>query len=354
MKCPICGKELELLKKQVGVEENGTPVFHQYAVCRACKKQWDLDKQRAKKKVSVDASATKPIVKKAERPERKAGLEEKKATAPKKAAPSERKETSVKKSAPNRPVSAQNRAEREEQRYANIPSERVRTKKEKAVRQAYEEMLSTDPNYRPKKRKSSGEETTVSKKAVRKKAEDVQAEKRRLEPEKKRPNTKPAKDDDDYDDDYDEEFDYMDDEPNAKYRVLRVILGILSVLAFGYFGYQGFLSGLDSVASGGALTDGIAYIVLAICMLVSGLFLLILQNSRSIVAYLLPMILYLGSGVFVFMKRGEDQILLYSAIGCAVLALLLIILAITSRNQEDDYDYDDEDDYDDSDEDDYE
>ena len=50
MKCPICGKEVELQNKQVGTDANGTPVFHEYAVCRDCKKQWDLDKQRAKKR----------------------------------------------------------------------------------------------------------------------------------------------------------------------------------------------------------------------------------------------------------------------------------------------------------------
>lgn len=51
MKCPICGKEVELLRKQVGIDKMGEPVFNEYAVCRDCKKQWNLDKQRAKKQV---------------------------------------------------------------------------------------------------------------------------------------------------------------------------------------------------------------------------------------------------------------------------------------------------------------
>lgn len=60
MKCPICGKEVELQNKQVGTDANGTPVFHEYAVCRDCKKQWDLDKQRAKKRAEkANASARK-------------------------------------------------------------------------------------------------------------------------------------------------------------------------------------------------------------------------------------------------------------------------------------------------------
>ena len=57
MRCPICGKEVELQKKQVGVDETGEPVFNQYAVCRDCRKQWNLDKRRAKK----TAADTRPI-----------------------------------------------------------------------------------------------------------------------------------------------------------------------------------------------------------------------------------------------------------------------------------------------------
>ena len=76
MKCPICGKEVELQNKQVGTDANGTPVFHEYAVCRDCKKQWDLDKQRAKKRAEkANASARKktgtpekPVENPAERP----------------------------------------------------------------------------------------------------------------------------------------------------------------------------------------------------------------------------------------------------------------------------------------------
>ena len=57
MKCPICGKELELRNKQVGTGENGEPVFNRYAICRDCKKQWNLDKQRKKKPVQPAEAA---------------------------------------------------------------------------------------------------------------------------------------------------------------------------------------------------------------------------------------------------------------------------------------------------------
>ena len=56
MKCPICGKELELRNKQIGTNENGDPIFNEYAICRDCKKQWNLDKQRAKRAAAKKAA----------------------------------------------------------------------------------------------------------------------------------------------------------------------------------------------------------------------------------------------------------------------------------------------------------
>ena len=49
MKCPICGNKLEIKNKQIGTDNSGDPVFNEYAVCRDCKKQWNLDKQTCKK-----------------------------------------------------------------------------------------------------------------------------------------------------------------------------------------------------------------------------------------------------------------------------------------------------------------
>lgn len=37
MRCPKCGKDVELQNKQVGVDENGKPIFNEYAICRDCK-----------------------------------------------------------------------------------------------------------------------------------------------------------------------------------------------------------------------------------------------------------------------------------------------------------------------------
>ena len=55
MKCPLCGKDVILQQKQVGTNENGEPIMNQYAICKDCKKQWNLDKQRAKKMAAKKA-----------------------------------------------------------------------------------------------------------------------------------------------------------------------------------------------------------------------------------------------------------------------------------------------------------
>ena len=386
MKCPICGKEVELQNKQVGTDASGTPVFHEYAVCRDCKKQWDLDKQRAKKRAEkANASAQKktgtpekPVENPAERPvdpahkknavsaPKKGSSHEKKTVPPKPSAKAVKptsekenvqvaksthtkketaakatvkrdvtakavagkKESAAQKSAPHsRPSAPANSSTSNttvntetEQYYGNIPPEHVRAKRERAVRQSYEEMLATDPNYKPRKKKSDAEKLP--------------------QPEKKRPVTKPEYEEED---DFEEDDDYIYYVP-AKYRVVRVILGILSILGFGYFAYRGFLAGLDNIASGGQASSGTTYIVLAVCMLVSGLLLLILQNKRSVAAYIAPIIFYIAGAVFAFLKRDGDSILLYSAIVSAVLAVVLVILCATSRNQEDEDDYDEDED----------
>lgn len=506
MKCPICGKDVELQKKQVGVDEQGTPIFHQYAVCRDCKKQWDLDKQRARKvvpdpavnsekpeapvvkteKVQKEESAPEAVQKSAmvkkgssgeekhegkadstvsprpvrrkpssgqtvsqkppqEKPaakkeaaeagtagslpiEKKAlrkAMPEKPATekkAPRKPVPNEasgdkqaahkagegnrsstakaprkpapggaspekrtrrpdsEKPASEKAGAPRAkrpsggPTSEKASAERpvsgkapvkkraaganvkpgnealstdthrkkavhktsdgsDEQRYGNIPPEKVRVKKEHAVKQGYEDMLSTDPNHKPVKKKKPVP------------AESVQpVKKERPAQVKQRPDTK-ASMEDEYDD---EEMEYED--IPARFHILRIILGIISVLAAGFFAYGGFFEGLENIASGSTVSTGTTFIIFAICMLVSGLLLLIMQNRNTILAFILPMIFYLGAAVFMFLKRQDNKMFLYCAIAGAVLGVIFLVLGIISRNSggyAGDENYDDpfEDDY---------
>ena len=382
MKCPICGKELELRNKQIGTNENGDPIFNEYAICRDCKKQWNLDKQRAKraaaKKAAQEASAKKneasaqettqtrevqikeaPVKKAAPKqnaPEAKAAPEGK--TAPKRKAPagnpaarqekpvrksSDQDAEAAKKPAPKRrprpvdetvseehakkPVRRRRPEEAgpaEEKRYSNIPSEKVRAKHEKAARKSYGEMLETG---------------TIDKKAVNKK------KKKQLEDEtgEIKRNRNYEAEADEYDDD-----EYYDDDP--RFRPLRIILGILSLIGFGYLIYRGFVTGLADTTEGGTVSSGMTYVILALCMLVSALLYFIMQRKNTIFAFLLPMVFYLGGAVFAFIQRGDDLQLLIAAIAGAVLAVISLILAITSRGGG--YD-DEEEDYDDAFEDDY-
>ncbi|MDN0061120.1 hypothetical protein QVN96_06780 [Mediterraneibacter glycyrrhizinilyticus] len=381
MKCPICGKELELRNKQIGTNENGDPIFNEYAICRDCKKQWNLDKQRAKraaaKKAAQAASENKdapvkeraqthetPVKKpapKAETPDKKAVLEKEgtvKKAAPKKSAPSRKpaskqeaavkkstgkEEEQVRKPAPKRrprpdaedsdkpakkPVKKRRTEDSEpaeEKRYSNIPPEKVRTKREKAARKSYGDMLETG---------------TIDKKAVKKKKKQLEDETSEIR--RNTQNKKYEAEVDEYDDD-----EYYDDVP--RFRPMRIILGILSLAAFGYLIYRGFVTGLADTTEGGAVSSGMTFVILALCMLVSALLYFIMQKKNTVFAFILPMIFYLGAAVFAFIQRGDDLQLLIAAIAAAVLAVISLILAITSRGGG----YDDEDDYDDAFEDDY-
>lgn len=58
MKCPICKKELEIKRKKVGENADGTPILNDYAVCFDCKKLWNLDKRREKLKAASVSAKT--------------------------------------------------------------------------------------------------------------------------------------------------------------------------------------------------------------------------------------------------------------------------------------------------------
>lgn len=419
MKCPICGKDVELKNRQVGTDENGEPVFNEYAICRDCKKQWNLDKQRAKKaaarqavspaaesdgkaeKAKSEAAAAeekaavkKPAVNK-EAPTKKASSAEAsaaKSSAAKKAAaakdvsgkdgaakrPAPRKkaagsqsekaaadesasETGTRKPAADktktaprkkssggtrpvksgegassasvksrparkRPEEASVSEDGEENRLGNIPSEKVRAKREKAVRKGYNDMLSTDPKHKASAKKSSPdisdeEETEKSASAKRRDAEKVS--RKTPEPEI----------DDFYDDgDYEETV--------SRFRPARIVMGVISLIGFGFFIYKGFIEGLQGVSSGSD-SSGTTFIILALCFLVSAMLYFIMQRKKTVFAFLLPMLFYVGSAVAAFLMKGNDTILLASAAAAGVLAVISLILAIASRGGSDYDDYDD-------------
>lgn len=63
MKCPNCKKDVELTNKQIGADAQGAPIFNEYAVCRDCKKQWNLDKIREGKAASTPQKSDTPVKK---------------------------------------------------------------------------------------------------------------------------------------------------------------------------------------------------------------------------------------------------------------------------------------------------
>lgn len=382
MKCPICGKDLDLQNKQIGTSENGDPIFNEYAICHSCKKQWNLDKQRAKKiaakkaaeekaKAEAEARAAEEKAKaeaaaraaeekakaeaaaraaeekaKAEAAaraaeEKRAARREAKARARKEAIArlaadkgisEEEAERILKERARARKAAAQKAAtdatatdNSEEQKYGNIPAEEIRDKREKAVRKGYEDMLATDPDSKAAKKKKKEEAETAKAK------EDVKS--------RKMDDYDDEKSSDDEDDD---EYEYVDEYP--RFRPGRIILGIISLLAFGFCIYKGFVTGLSTSGADVTSAPGMNYVIVALCMLVTALLYFIMNNRDTLFAFLIPMILYIGGAVFAFLKHGDEFELLILAGVSGVLAVISLILAIASRGGDD---YDDEDDYDD-------
>ena len=343
MKCPICGKDLDLQNKQIGTSENGDPIFNEYAICHSCKKQWNLDKQRAKKiaakkaaeekakaeaaaraaeekakaeaaaraaeeKAKADAAARAAEEKRAARREAKARARKEAIArlAADKGISEEEAERILKERARARKAAAQKAAtdNSEEQKYGNIPAEEIRDKREKAVRKGYEDMLATDPDSKAAKKKKKEEAETAKAK------EDVKSRKM-----------------DDYDDEDDDEYEYVDEYP--RFRPGRIILGIISLLTFGFCIYKGFVTGLSTSGADVTSASGMNYVIVALCMLVTALLYFIMNNRDTL---------------FAFLKHGDEFELLILAGVSGVLAVISLILAIASRGGDD---YDDEDDYDD-------
>lgn len=382
MKCPICGKDLDLQNKQIGTSENGDPIFNEYAICHSCKKQWNLDKQRAKKiaakkaaeekakaeaearaaeekakaeaaaraaeekakaeaaaraaeeKAKADAAARAAEEKRAARREAKARARKEAIArlAADKGISEEEAERILKERARARKAAAQKAAtdatatdNSEEQKYGNIPAEEIRDKREKAVRKGYEDMLATDPDSKAAKKKKKEEAETAKAK------EDVKS--------RKMDDYDDEKSSDDEDDD---EYEYVDEYP--RFRPGRIILGIISLLAFGFCIYKGFVTGLSTSGADVTSAPGMNYVIVALCMLVTALLYFIMNNRDTLFAFLIPMILYIGCAVFAFLKHGDEFELLILAGVSGVLAVISLILAIASRGGDA---YDDEDDYDD-------
>ena len=387
MKCPICGKDLDLQNKQIGTSENGDPIFNEYAICHSCKKQWNLDKQRAKKiaakkaaeeKAKAEARAAEEKAK--AEAEARAAEEKAKAEAAARAAEEKAKaeaaaraaEEKAKAEAAARAAEEKRAARREakalarkeaiarlaadkgisEEEAERILKERARARKA-AAQKAATDATATDNSEEQKYGNIPAEEIRDKReKAVRKGYEDMLAtdpdSKAAKKKKKEEAETAKAKEDvksrkmDDYDDEDDDEYEYVDEYP--RFRPGRIILGIISLLTFGFCIYKGFVTGLSTSGADVTSAPGMNYVIVALCMLVTALLYFIMNNRDTLFAFLIPMIVYIGGAVFAFLKHGDEFELLILAGVSGVLAVISLILAIASRGGDD---YDDEDDYDD-------
>ena len=391
MKCPICGKDLDLQNKQIGTSENGDPIFNEYAICHSCKKQWNLDKQRAKK-IAAKKAAEEKAKAEARAAEEKAkaeaaarAAEEKaKAEAAARAAEEKAKAEAAARAAEEK-AKAEAAARAAEEKRAARREAKARARKEAIARLAADKGISEEVaerilKERARARKAAAQKATTDatdnseeqkygnipaeeirdkrEKAVRKGYEDMLAtdpdSKAAKKKKKEEAATAKAKEDvksrkmDDYDDEKssddedDDEYEYVDEYP--RFRPGRIILGIISLLAFGFCIYKGFVTGLSTSGADVTSAPGMNYVIVALCMLVTALLYFIMNNRDTLFAFLIPMIVYIGGAVFAFLKHGDEFELLILAGVSGVLAVISLILAIASRGGDD---YDDEDDYDD-------
>ena len=395
MKCPICGKDLDLQNKQIGTSENGDPIFNEYAICHSCKKQWNLDKQRAKKiaakkaaeeKAKAEAEARAAEEKAKAEAAARAAEEKAKAEAAARAAEEKAKAEAAARAAEEK-AKADTAARAAEEKRAARREAKARARKEAIARLAADKGISEEEAERILKERARAHKAAAQKaatdvtatdnseeqkygnipaeeirdkreKAVRKGYEDMLAtdpdSKAAKKKKKEEAETAKAKEDvksrkmDDYDDEkssddeYDDEYEYVDEYP--RFRPGRIILGIISLLAFGFCIYKGFVTGLSTSGADVTSAPGMNYVIVALCMLVTALLYFIMNNRDTLFAFLIPMIVYIGGAVFAFLKHGDEFELLILAGVSGVLAVISLILAIASRGGDD---YDDEDDYDD-------
>ena len=395
MKCPICGKDLDLQNKQIGTSENGDPIFNEYAICHSCKKQWNLDKQRAKKiaakkaaeeKAKAEAEARAAEEKAKAEAAARAAEEKAKAEAAARAAEEKAKAEAAARAAEEK-AKAEAAARAAEEKRAARREAKARARKEAIARLAADKGISEEEAERILKERARARKAAAQKaatnatatdnseeqkygnipaeeirdkreKAVRKGYEDMLAtdpdSKAAKKKKKEEAETAKAKEDvksrkmDDYDDEKssddedDDEYEYVDEYP--RFRPGRIILGIISLLAFGFCIYKGFVTGLSTSGADVTSAPGMNYVIVALCMLVTALLYFIMNNRDTLFAFLIPMIVYIGGAVFAFLKHGDEFELLILAGVSGVLAVISLILAIASRGGDD---YDDEDDYDD-------
>lgn len=119
MKCPKCGRELEIRKEVSGNDENGNLVSTEFAICKSCRKKWNLEKMKSKKQKKE--------------PEKESELIQ------------DNDEEIIKKA-----------LEEDAPSYTNIPPKEIREAREEAVKKSYDEMLSSGGKEEHLVKKKSG------------------------------------------------------------------------------------------------------------------------------------------------------------------------------------------------------
>ena len=310
MKCPQCGKDVEMINKQVGVDANNQPLFNEYAICRTCKKQWNLDKQRTKK-VAAKPAKEEPLPPQSQ--------EQPAAAKPKKPA------SKIKSQSQTLEKAANEASDEVKKTVAKRPKDdQASIRKKPAGASAAADQANAAKT--PARKKMDQPNTPVTDKPNKTNAPDRKKTTKTGTATAKRPVPVPL------------QSIPVPEEPKAKLRPVRIIFGILCILAFAYAIYKGFMAGLDNIAEANTTNTGTAYIILSVGFLLSGLVLLITQKKNTILAFIIPTVLCLAGGVFAFLKRDGEQMLLSGAIISGIFAFLFIILAlIFSHSNDADY-----------------
>lgn len=272
MKCPNCGKETELITKQVGSNDNNEPVYNKFAVCKDCKKKWNLDKKKS------SSQTIKPDMKEITSSD------------------------------------SSNSKTKEVPRYANIPSEKIRKKSEHTVRQSYEDMLAADPERKPVKRKKP--DPDAAKKRPKKAAPSAESHPKKRSVSDNPAASRPRK--------------KVVEEKKPKFKLFRIILAVLSLVAGVYFGYMTLIEGLSSITSNTGSAPGTTGAILALVFLVAGLLTICMKNMRTIIPFILPFIFYVACAFFSLLTMRGIDTLKYGTIACAAFAVIYFILLLLS------------------------
>jgi len=351
MKCPMCTKELEIIEKQVGMDDNAAPIMNKYAVCQDCKKQWSL-KNKSANKEAKKREAVKPTPKELnlisentsygkDKPkmesfsitlDRPAKAENLPKTTAKpqmestfKASEQRRKTSTVSKSnsKSNRP-SSQNANSRSSNQSARSRSGNQSTRS-RSSSQNIGMRQGNQAKQRPNTSAHAGSRLSSNTKSNSR----PQNNKRRSAMERMEPEEKPF------------------------YRAIRIIMGILVLLGSGYMFWQGIEGGYEAM-QGNESRENIfdltvvmipyIYLGLTICFLLTALVVLVSQKKNASGVFIAPAIILVIGSIAAFLWRGDSTTLLSAAVASALFAIIFILLLVLKSRKEDEMElgYEDE------------